>query len=61
MIIIEPILSIVVFIMKFSNNKFIILLFYVDDILIVGYNARKIEMLKREFSKSFAMKAEGLA
>ena len=48
-----------VFVKKFGNNDFIILLLYVDDILIVGKDASKIDNLKREFSKSFAMKDLG--
>lgn len=50
-----------VFIKRFCNEDFIILLFYVDDILIIGYDARKIERLKREFSKFFDMKDLGPA
>ena len=33
---------------KVSADDFIILLLYVDDILIVGHDATKIEKLKRE-------------
>ena len=42
-----------VFVQKFSNNDFIILLLYVDDMLIVGKNTSKIDELKKELCKSF--------
>ena len=32
---------------KFSDDDFIILLLYVDDMLIIGYNSRKIDKLNR--------------
>ena len=48
-----------VFTKKFSYNDFIILLHYVDDMLIVGHDASKIEKLKRELSKSFTIKDLG--
>ena len=41
---------------KFFDDDFVILLLYVNDILIVGHDVAKIEKLKRELSKSFAMK-----
>ena len=44
---------------KFSDDDFIILLLYVDDMLIIGHDSSKIDMLKRELSKSFAMKDLG--
>ena len=44
---------------KFSNRKIIILLLYVDDMLIVGLNKNEIQSLKRQLSKSFAMKDLG--
>ena len=50
-----------VFVKKFSDNNFIILLLYVDDMLLVNHNASKIDHLKKELSKSFAMKDFGLA
>ena len=50
-----------VFIKKFSDEDFIILLFYMNDILIIGHDARKIESLKRQLSKSFATKDLGPA
>ena len=45
-----------VFVKKFGDNDFIILLLYVDDILIISQDTSKIDNLKREPSKSFAMK-----
>lgn len=50
-----------VFIQKFSNDDFIILLLYVDDMLIVGRNASRIDRLKKQLSKSFTMKDLGQA
>lgn len=41
---------------KLFNGGFIILLLYVDDILIVGHDTKKIENLKKELRKSFTMK-----
>jgi ATP-binding cassette subfamily B (MDR/TAP) protein 1 len=49
-----------VFIQRFSGDEFIMLLLYVDDILIVGKNVSRIARLKKELSKSFAMKDLGL-
>ena len=46
---------------KFSKGNFIILLLYVDDMLIIGHNSNKIDRLKRELSKSFAMEDLGSA
>lgn len=48
-----------VFVCKFYNDNFIILLFYVDDILIVGNNSSRVENLKKQLSWSFAMKDLG--
>ena len=48
-----------VFMQKFSDNDFIILLLYVDDMLIVGPNSSRIMNLKKELSKSFDMKDIG--
>ena len=45
-----------VFVKNFGNNDFIILLLYVDNMLIVSQDASRIDNLKRELSKSFAMK-----
>ena len=50
-----------VFVKKFPNKKYIILLLYVDDMLIVGHDKNDIQSLKRELSKSFAMKDLGPA
>jgi len=44
---------------RFSYENFIILLFYVHDILIVGHDAKRIQILKEELSKSLAMKDLG--
>ena len=49
-----------VFVKKFGDNDFILLL-YVDDILIVDGDASKIDNMKREPSKSFAVKDLRLA
>nr|GFC66172.1 retrovirus-related Pol polyprotein from transposon TNT 1-94 [Tanacetum cinerariifolium] len=46
---------------RFGDDDFIILLLYVDDMLIVGKNIRRIAQLKRDLSKSFAMNDLGLA
>ncbi|RVW22327.1 Retrovirus-related Pol polyprotein from transposon TNT 1-94 [Vitis vinifera] len=48
-----------VFVQKFSDDDFVILLLYVDDILIVGRNVSRIDSLKKQLSKSFAMKDLG--
>lgn len=45
----------------FGDNDFIIHLFYVDDLLIASQDACKIDNLKKELIKSFAMKDLGLA
>ena len=50
-----------VFFQKFSDDDFIILLLYVDDMLIVGKNKSRIAILKKELSNSFAMKDLGPA
>ena len=50
-----------VFVRKFSDDDFIILLLYVDDMLIVGRDVSQINSLKKELSKSFAMKDLGPA
>ena len=44
------------FVKKFFDGEFIILLLYVDDMLIVGHDTSKIDKLKKELSKSFQMK-----
>ncbi|KAK0597070.1 hypothetical protein LWI29_021536 [Acer saccharum] len=50
-----------VFVQKFSDDDFIILLFYVDDMLIIGRNSSRIDRLKMQLSKDFAMKDLGPA
>ncbi|CAL9021277.1 unnamed protein product [Prunus brigantina] len=50
-----------VFVKRFDDGEFIILLLYVDDMLIVGQNSDKTSKLKKELSKSFAMKDLGPA
>ncbi|CAL8167682.1 unnamed protein product [Prunus armeniaca] len=50
-----------VFVKRFDDGEFIILLVCVDDMLIVGQNNDKISKLKKELSKSFAMKDLGPA
>ena len=50
-----------VFIKRYSYGDFISLLFYADDMLIVGHHRSKIYKLKEELSKSFAMKDLGRA
>ena len=44
---------------KFEVGDFLILLLYVDDMLIVGRDLKKIGSLKKALSKSFAMKDMG--
>uniref|UniRef100_A0A3Q7H4V7 Reverse transcriptase Ty1/copia-type domain-containing protein n=1 Tax=Solanum lycopersicum TaxID=4081 RepID=A0A3Q7H4V7_SOLLC len=46
---------------EFSDNNFIILLLYVDDMLIVGQDNELIAKLKKDLSKSFDMKDLGPA
>ena len=48
-----------VFVQKFSDDDYIILLLYVDDMLIIGRNPLRIDKLKKQLNKSFAMKALG--
>jgi hypothetical protein len=50
-----------VFVQKFPDGDFIILLLYVDGMLIVGLNSSRIDRLKKQLSKSFAMKDLGPA
>ena len=45
-----------VYVKKFSNGKFVILLLYVDDMLIVGQDAGVIGNLKKDLFMSFDMK-----
>ena len=48
-----------VFVKKFFDGEFIILLLYVDDMMIVGCDIIKIDELEKELSKSFEMKDLG--
>ena len=50
-----------VFIKRYDEGDFLILLLYVDDMLIVGQDMKKIVSLKKALGKSFAMKGLGLA
>ena len=45
---------------KYSDDDFIILLLYVDDMLIIGNDPSKIDKQKIKLSKYFAMKGLGL-
>ena len=47
--------------MSFWPTRYIILLLYVDDMLVVGSNMQDINVLKRKLDKSFAMKDLGAA
>ena len=40
----------------YAKGEFIILLLYVDDVLIVENDTKRIALLKKALSKSFAMK-----
>ena len=48
-----------IFVKKFSDNDFIILLLYVVDMLTVDQDASKIDNLERELNKSFVTKDLG--
>ena len=50
-----------VYVRKFLDDKCIILLLYVDDMLIVGQDANMIKKLKMELLKTFDMKDLGSA
>ena len=50
-----------VYVRKFPNDKFLILLLYVDDMLIVGQDASMIGNLKKDLFKAFNVKYLGLA
>ena len=50
-----------VYVQRFPDDKFIILLLHVDDMLIVGQDADTIQKLKRELSKTFDMQDFGSA
>ncbi|KAK3023906.1 hypothetical protein RJ639_044528 [Escallonia herrerae] len=49
------------FVKFFLDGDFIILLFYVDDMSIVGQDVKKIDKLKTTLNESFAMKDLGPA
>ena len=49
------------FVKRYNEGDFLILLLYVDDMLIVGQDTRKIGSLKKALGKSFAMKDLGPA
>ena len=50
-----------VYVKKFPDGKFLILLLYVDDMLIVGQDASMIGDLKKNLFKAFDMKDLGPA
>ena len=50
-----------VFVKRYDEGDFLILLLYVDDMLIVGQDTRKITILKNALGNSFAMKDLGPA
>lgn len=50
-----------VFVKRYANDDLIILLLYVDDMLIISHDTKKIASLKMALSKSFATKDLGLA
>ena len=45
-----------VFVKKYDGGNFLILLLYVDDMLIVGQDPKKIGSLKKALSRLFTMK-----
>eukprot|EP00253_Pinus_taeda_P022514 PITA_22514 len=45
-----------VYIKRYDQGKYIILLLYVDDMLIVGHDKNKINRLKKDLGSKFAMK-----
>jgi hypothetical protein len=48
-----------VYFKRIENGSYIILLLYVDDILVEGYNMQDINVLKNKSSNSFALKDLG--
>ncbi|GKV10025.1 hypothetical protein SLEP1_g21450 [Rubroshorea leprosula] len=50
-----------VYVKRYPDGDFLILLLYVDDMLIVGHDTKKIAALKIDLSKSFSMKDLGPA
>ena len=49
-----------VYIKRFGDGDFIILVLYVNDMLLVGKDIGKLNRLKKDLSKSFDMKDLGL-
>jgi len=49
------------FVKKYASGDFIILLLFVDDMLIIGHDQKKIVTLRKALSKSFAMNDLGSA
>jgi Reverse transcriptase (RNA-dependent DNA polymerase) len=45
-----------IFVKIYSSGDFIILLIYIDDMLIVGSNLKKIKALKERFGSEFFIK-----
>ena len=56
---IRRLLQAIFFIQKFSDDDFIMLLLYVDDMLIVDRNISRINSLKKQLSESFTIKDLG--
>ena len=50
-----------VYFKRLNNERYIILLLYVDDMLVAGSNIHDINVLKRKLDKSFAKKDLGVA
>ena len=50
-----------VYFKRLDNGRYIILLFYVDDMLVAGSNMQDINVLKMKLAKSFVMKDLGAA
>ena len=49
-----------VYFKRLDNGKYIILLLYVDDMIVVGSNIQDINVLKRKLANSFVMKDLGV-
>ena len=50
-----------VYFKRLYNGRYIVLLLYLDDILVVGSNMQDINVLKRKLAKSFTIKDLGVA
>ena len=50
-----------VYVKRFGDGDFVILLFYVNDMLLVGKDMGNLDKLKKDLSKSFDMKDLGLS